>query len=86
VRDFIDCVAIPMAAILGVGVLCFGALFLVSDQYVQYQCGNYTRATGKETRYMRFDSCYINTESGWQRWDEYKMRAAASEGLSALDD
>lgn len=84
-RDFIDDGAIPFAATFGVLALCFGALVFVSDQYAQYQCENYTRATGKETRYLRFDSCYIKTDSGWQRWDEYKARATASEGLSSLD-
>jgi hypothetical protein len=68
-----------------IGVLAavfFGGLFVFGHFYGQYQCANFSQITGKETRFAAFDICYIKTEEGWQRWDEYKLRAAASEGLS----
>lgn len=54
-----------------------------SNEYSRYQCSNYERIAGKETRYANFDTCYVKTAQGFQRWDEYKLRAAASEGLRA---
>ena len=54
-----------------------------TNAYMKYQCKNYARITGKETRYAEFDICYVETDRGFQRWDEYKARAVASEGLKA---
>lgn len=72
--------------ILGCVVLVMLALFTVLatgfNADGSYQCSNYQDVTGKETKYFWFDSCYINTASGWQRYDEYKARIIASEGLS----
>ena len=72
--DFIKMVLLPIAAFI-----CLFAF--VSDRYLNYQCNNYQQLTGKTTRHVRLDACYIKTEKGFQRWDEYKIRAAASEGL-----
>lgn len=68
------------------GVLAFflvdiAATALFSNFYGGYQCGNYAAITGKETKWLAFDSCYVKTERGWQKWDEYTARAIASEGL-----
>ncbi len=49
-----------------------------------YQCGHYETMSGKQTSFEWFDGCYVKTDSGWQRWQEYKFRAAASEGLREL--
>jgi len=54
-----------------------------ANAYIRYQCEKYAQITGKDTRYVEFDSCYIKTSEGFQRWDEYKARAVASEGLKA---
>ena len=62
----------------------FGGIFLFGHFYGQYQCGNFAQITGKQTRWASFDSCYIKSAQGWERWDEYKLRAAASEGLKSI--
>lgn len=56
------------------------------NEYTRYQCKNYSQITQKETKYANFDACYVKTEQGFQHWDEYKIRAAASEGLSTKKD
>ena len=43
-----------------------------------YTCKNYQDVTGITTKWVTVDSCYIKTEKGWQRWDEYKARGTAS--------
>lgn len=45
----------------------------------QKMCSNYQDITGCNTKYLWYDSCYVETKQGWQRWDEYKQRATASE-------
>jgi hypothetical protein len=61
--------------------LVFGALVYGVDRYVNYQCNQYEKVTGRTTEYVLFDSCYIQTADGMQRWSEYVARATASEGL-----
>lgn len=56
--------------------------FGITEFYGRYQCGFYGEMTGKETKWHALDACYIKTDAGWQRWDEYKARAIASEGLT----
>lgn len=67
-------------------VLVLAAIFapfvLIAEIASRYQCNNYEEATGKETKYLLLDSCYVKTDAGWQRWDEYKNRSIASEGLN----
>lgn len=63
-------------------VAIFAVVIYLGNKYSSYQCSNYSRITGKETIYAEFDTCYIKSEQGYQRWDEYKARAIASDGLS----
>ena len=62
-------------------LLPIALLMLGRNEYGRYLCSNYERIAAKETSYANFDTCYIKTAQGYQRWDEYKIRAAASEGL-----
>lgn len=72
-----------MIRTLGVVALILGAMavagMLICDAISRYSCNNYENVSGVETRYITFDTCYINTERGWQRWDEYKVRAFTNE-------
>jgi hypothetical protein len=77
-----------LAILLGLGgvfVVFIGGILLLGDLWGRYQCSNFEKITGKQTRYATMDICYINTKDGWQRWDEYKLRAAASEGLKEMN-
>ena len=56
-------------------------LLIINNEYHRYKCSNYEKITAKQTRYANFDSCYVKTTQGYQRWDEYKSRIIASEGL-----
>lgn len=76
-RDFIEFFA-PVLILIGsvIGLLTVGL-----NYFNAYQCENYEEITGKRTKYANFDACYIETAEGFQRYDEYKARAVASEGL-----
>lgn len=78
--DWLDPLPFFCLFLLAVGGLA-GLAGLGSAAYTNYQCSNYQKVTGKETKYVLFDTCYVQTADGFQRWDEYKIRAAASEGL-----
>lgn len=76
-RGFFEMVVAPVACVaLGLAVLLAAV-----DLFARYQCSSFHAITGKATKYATLDSCYISTAEGWQRWDEYKARAVASEGL-----
>lgn len=81
--DFLKGLGIIFGSVLLVAVAIFVFGFIPANIYGRYACENYARITGKETRYANFDECYVKTAQGFQRWDEYKARALASEGLGA---
>ena len=62
---------ISLLFVLGIG----------GNEFERYQCNQYSKITGKQTVYSNFDVCYVMTESGLQRWDEYKIRYIARDGL-----
>ena len=79
-RDFIEFFA-PLFLIIG---LLRGGIMITlgaANYWASYKCGNYEKVTGKATKWIFMDDCYVQTDAGWQRWDEYKDRAIASEGL-----
>lgn len=61
--------------------VCFGGVALICNSIGSYSCSNYEEITGKATKWVTLDSCYIKTEGGWQPWEEYEVRIIASEGL-----
>jgi hypothetical protein len=69
--------------ILPMGLMIVGVL-LLANFYGEYICGSYSEMTGKATKYQTLDSCYINTENGWQRYDEYKMLNIAKDSLGGV--
>ena len=78
-RDFIEFFAL-LFLVIG---LVVGGLMLGANYWESYKCGNYEKVTGKATKWVFMDKCYVQTAAGWQRWDEYKDRAIASEGLKS---
>ncbi len=68
--------------IIGLMTAIFAPIIAIAEIGSRYTCSNYEKTTGKETTYLTLDSCYVKTDAGWQRWDEYKNRSTASEGLS----
>lgn len=80
-RDFFEDVGVPILIFVACVALGLAVLLTVCDLFARYKCRNFQAITGKATKYATLDSCYISTAEGWQRWDEYKARAVASEGL-----
>lgn len=67
---------------IGITAVISAPIVVIADTGSRYKCSNYEKTTGKETKYLTLDSCYVKTQAGWQRWDEYTARSIASEGLS----
>ena len=74
-RDFLQFCAF-LAFIL---VVSAAAIIIPMNAYNNYACKNYEKVTGKQTVFMQFDSCYVMTAAGFQRWDEYKLRSITNE-------
>ena len=71
-----------ISALVVIGLI-LGAIVFAADIYGRYVCSNYELLTGKETKWVSFDVCYVKAAEGWQRYDEYKFRSVASEGLKS---
>ena len=62
----------------GVIIVCFTLAAGPVIYFGQRSCNNYKEMTGKNTEYKYFDSCYVETENGWQKWDEYLAKQTAN--------
>ena len=65
---------------LGFTLLVWGLLSL-ANAMEKRECNFFEEITGKPTKYHSFDTCYIQQEGEWMRYDEYKARMTALEGL-----
>jgi hypothetical protein len=74
-KFFTMLVGIPLAII---AFIAFGL-----NAWTASICSRYERITGKQTMYANFDSCYVQHEGQWMRWEEYKMVIIGKDGLSA---
>ena len=75
-EGFVLLVVIPFVVVMfGLGVLV-----ALVELHADYECSNYQRITGIETKRKTLDQCYVKTSSGWQRWDEYQARSVTNEG------
>ena len=61
--------------VLIVGVI--GTIFYGMNSYTKYKCSQYQTVTGKPTRYVNFDSCYIKDKGVYERYEVYKMKSVA---------
>lgn len=68
---------------LVVAAIVIGSILALANKYTEYQCREYTRVTGTETKYVNLDSCYVLVDGKFQRWEEYLQKETASAGLKA---
>jgi len=73
-KDLLIVACITIAVLLAV----FAPIAALIEFSEWRACANYQAMTGKATKRITLDACYVQTDSGWQRWDEYKARAVAS--------
>jgi len=78
ILDFLGYMA-PIVIMLAVLLPATIVLFNAAGNY---KCNSYAKQTGRETRWVFMDDCYINTDTGWQSRDEYIARSTASELLT----
>lgn len=63
---------------IAASVLILAALFAVGDLMARRACGIYEEAAGTPTRYYTLDTCYVQRDGRWWRWDEYKLAYATT--------
>ena len=45
-------------------------IFILADALTARSCSNYKEATGRDSKYIHFDACFVKSESGkWVRYD-----------------
>lgn len=47
-------------------VACTFGMVQIGAAAESWQCRKYQEATGLPTKYVRFDRCYVQTDSGWR--------------------
>jgi hypothetical protein len=52
-------------------------IFALPLYIVHAECDAYEKLTGRQTL-MQWGSCYVKDGGQWYRWDEYKLRNAAT--------
>jgi hypothetical protein len=78
-RDLIDFFYEVLLPVGLVGLCVLAIILGLSEAGQRYSCNNYERVTGRETKWIFLDECYVKAAGGWERWDEYKYRAATNE-------
>lgn len=78
-RDFIDF----FAPVLLFAVIIIGGVVFLGNYWEAYRCRQYTEITGRETKWVFLDTCYIYTGDDWLRRDEYAAVSTAREGLQS---
>ena len=53
------------AVIASVAGAVIGLFFVFALWIGPYRCENYAEISGLETRFERFDGCYVKTKEGW---------------------
>ncbi len=67
--------------IIGIFLIVVGGIIGVSYIHSKYRCENFEQMTGKATEYKFMDTCYINHDNQWYRYEEYSNILIAKEGL-----
>lgn len=71
-KEFICVIVLPI-------VLIGAALVAVARYYTEWQCTTYHELTGKRTKYVPFDVCYVEHNGTLMRWEEYLRYITAAE-------
>lgn len=62
---------VKFLAVFAVAIILVIVAILFVDNYIkQYQCSNYQDVTGRESKYLFMDSCYVKGDNDkWIRYD-----------------
>ena len=50
--------------------------------HASYTCSNYQKITGAKTKYVFLDSCYVENDNSYERYELLKHKVIAENGLS----
>lgn len=62
-------------------IAAIAPIAVILEANLSHQCSNYKEMTGKEVSYKWFDTCYVEHNGKFMRWDEYKAYITAN-GIS----
>lgn len=68
--------------VAGAFAISFCIVIVIIEPISSWRCSQYQEATGRDTKYQRFDKCYVKSNSEWYTLDEYKMSIAAKDSLT----
>ena len=74
--DLLKFAGVFILVVIGISAIVLS----LEDWSRSYQCSSYAEVTGNDTKYVVFDACYVDTESGWMRYSEYIAHWSAHEG------
>lgn len=79
-REFIWFMSVSLLA-----WMVFVGICLLGINYIEaYSCGKYSEATGRDTKWVFMDDCYIQAGGEWLQKDEYRAVVVARDGLRAI--
>lgn len=55
---------------------------VLGEAYGAHVCSSHQDITGQNTKRIMFDSCYVEHDGVYLRWEDYKNRMIAKEGLN----
>ena len=77
-KDFIIEVMLPF---IFISVLIVGGISTATNYHEKYKCDAYQETTGRNTKWVFFDDCYVDSGNGWLTKHEYSATIIAREGL-----
>lgn len=83
--DFKEFVVLMGSLILG--ILLFSLFtFTGISYYEQWQCNTFSSLSGKESKYVFYDTCYVKHNGQYMRYSEYEKRAIAKDLKGVFHD
>lgn len=60
--------------LLGLSVVLTLVMMFVANEHQGWMCDNYSEVTGRDTKYISWDTCYIKVDDEWIRYDSTYRR------------
>lgn len=80
-RDFLEWVLL-----LAIFLSCLSGGIYGVEYHQRYMCESYQEVTGRKTKWVFMDTCYIKTETDWLTRKEYNSVLVAREGLQSRNE
>jgi len=78
IRDLFEMFIVMTMALLLISIPAAIGITLLD----KHQCSKYAETTGRDTKYVFLDHCYVHSKGRWLTQDEYQAVITAKDGLS----